>query len=190
MGKQVPVPALAQWDAEAQSPKVVANPVATKGAATANLPGAKQIPLPELAARHHDKRAREQISALERQEGGRLALGTRLWAEIPAVVTESASIDDGSTTLLTTSPNVTGYVTITSFVAHVPEGSTGTLALGSHTVFLDAGTTTATGLNIQLSQSDTRSLTITQQATPTDWRTSLVLCGHVSPMDAQLPLEG
>lgn len=175
-GKTVPVDdSLDIYDEMAKSPNVVV----TDGPKL--LPGAKVLATETPRDKHPviDR----LVSGLQESEGGRTQLGNKLWAAITAVVTEYASIDDGETTVLTTSPNVTGYVQIDSFVASVPSGATGTLQLGPITIYLPAGVTNATGLTVQLDQTDVRSLTVSAAGA-----TSLLLCGHVSPMSGQLPV--
>lgn len=172
-GKTVPTedPSLAIYDEMARSADVVEE----------QPPGAKVLAMETPADKHPE--IAHYIEALQTQENGRTQLGNKLWAEITAVYTESGDIDDGSTKVVTTTPNVTGYVTITSATACVPSGATGTLKLGHITLYLPAGVSNLVGLTVQLGQTDTRSLTVSSAGA-----TSLLLCGHVSPMNAQLPI--
>lgn len=158
-------PNFAIWDAEAKSPVLEPNPRDLQRVQPRDLSGE----LDELLGR------------MEEVENGRLALGSRLWAAINAEVTESAY--DAGVTEVTTSPRVQGWVTITNVVATVPSGATGTLYLGAHTIDLPAAGIMNLLVRIQLGQTDTRKLTVTSSGT-----VSLMLCGHVSPMQGQLPV--
>ena len=145
----------------------------------AGTPPGERILVRERPRDKHPDIARV-LELLELLEAGRARLGEQLWAQIPSVITEHASDPAGPT--INTYSQVQGWVTITTVVASVAPGLTGTLTLGDTVMYLPAGVLNLIGLQLQLSQSDVRQLTVSGTGP-----VSLVLCGHVSPADAQLP---
>ena len=145
----------------------------------AGTPPGERILVREHPRDKHPDIARA-LELLELLEAGRARLGEKLWAEIPATISESVSDPNGPT--VNTYSQVQGWVTITAVVASVAPGLTGTLTLGNTVMYLPAGAVNFIGLTLQLSQSDIRQLTASGTGP-----VSLALFGHVSPVDAQLP---
>ena len=142
-------------------------------------PGERILEVERARDKHPD--IEKALELLELLEAGRARLGEKLWAEIPATISESVADPNGPT--VNTYSQVQGWVTITSVVASIAPGLTGTLTLGNTVMYLPAGVLNLIGLTLQLSQSDLRQLTASATGP-----ISLALFGHVSPANAQLPI--
>jgi hypothetical protein len=109
--------------------------------------------------------------------GLRQSLADQLWASIPSIYWESGNL--ASALSVNSTPRQESPVQITTIVASVPAGATGSLQLADVVLYLGPGLSVVPfgdGAGIVLARSDTRSLTVTA-AGPV----SLLLAGKVLP---------
>ncbi len=129
---------------------------------------------PILEHEAKDEAIRHIYETLDRLTTGRQAMVDALWARIPVEITEHRYVATAKT--VATAPVTTQLVKVTSVVATLPTGATGTLQLGDLVIPLGQGVTNLIGLRVFLHQSDTRLLQSTK-AGPV----SLTLSGEVAP---------
>lgn len=118
----------------------------------------------------------ERLAALP--NGLRQTLQDHLWADIPVTITEAAYNANLATgTPMYATPQTSALELITAVIATVPAGATGLIQLGSIFIPAGAGPTLLAPVEILLSSTDARSLTISTTAGPA----ALVLCGRQRP---------